>query len=286
MHANSIHHFSFSLNPLTDQSYDLNIQFLNDQDTIVSKITFTFLQAGKGKDTLWDVFTKNGHCKSSLLEHLFDKKDEKAAIQASVALKAAPPSGPVVFVLDLQEPHTHYSPCHNCTETIAKCEEIVCRYFQSQCKSAADSTLKRAKKMHALFHSSLPVDFILCEGSLKMDILKDGGFTEREKAFFQSKTGAIAFCQLTEFFMNAFKFGQITMGSTIRFSAERYLHPISNRFAAFQACQISTVLYPSLYKTIYSPSSEFAKALSAVFSVTGEYNNSTGITTLNIARKV
>src|SRR5262245_11371847 len=184
MYSNTIQSSSFSIVKENDQKYELNIQFWYDQKKLVSQKVFTFVQQLRGEGIIWDVFTKNGYCKTSLLDHLFEKKDEKEAQKASTLMQACQ-SGSFIMALDLQEQDTHYS----CEDTIAKCEQAVCQYFQSA--SAEQVAATRTRKFHKLFHSHLPVDFIFCEGSLKVDLLVSGGFANAEKDYFQkTKVGA------------------------------------------------------------------------------------------------
>ena len=63
-----------------------------------------------------------------------------------------------------------------------------------------------------------------------------------------------------------------------------YLKPISDD-KSFEPCQASTVFYPEDYKETYAPEGDFAKTLAPFFSVTGNFDPQTKITTLNMWRK-
>jgi hypothetical protein len=276
---------SFSLIPLNESAYELNVQFLNENGSSISEKKFTFLQqhpVEKGK--VLDVFTKNGSCGPAFLKHLFQKSDEQFAKKVSAKLNACTVSGPLTGVLDIKEPHTGYIPCSACEQNVAESEEVVCNFFS---KKEIDSSLSsHAKKIHSIFHSSLPVDFVICEGTLKTDLLKNGGFTDKEIEYFQNtSSGAISLCQCAEFFMNGLKLGQEAQNTSGYFQAEKFIKPISGKFACFLPYQSSTVFYPALYKDIYSPEGEFTQVLHPVFSVTSTFDEDTKITTLNVEKK-
>jgi hypothetical protein len=122
----------------------------------------------------------------------------------------------------------------------------------------------------------------LCEGSLKGDLLKLGGFSDREVEFLNSKQGASHFCQCAEFFMNGFKLGYSVCNDTTEFSGSKYIKPISGRFSAFKPQSISTVFYPAQYKEMYSPQGGYAQSLQPIYSVEGDYEESMQITTLHV----
>ena len=103
---------SFALAPLNGSAYELKIQFADDQEGLVSNKTFIFSQKVSPKEgEILDVYSQNGTCKDSILNHLFEKKDEKGIQKV---LKKPLPAGPTLLVLDLKDPHTQYSPCEEC----------------------------------------------------------------------------------------------------------------------------------------------------------------------------
>ena len=95
------------------------------------------------------------------------------------------------------------------------------------------------------------------------------------------------FCQLTEFFMNAFKFGQtISCASSPHvFTAEPYLADITGVFPQVFPCRFSHVLYPSSYQEIYAVDSPFFKKLLSIFSVVGQFDPSSQITTVVVQER-
>jgi hypothetical protein len=278
----SIHNTAFSIKGLNEKAYELSIEFLDENKQLLSDKKFTFKQESSVEEgTIWDVFTKNGTCSAGLPFTGADVQDTK---KAAKMLSDLLPSDPLVCVLDLKDPHTSYIPCSSCTQTIATCEEIVCDFFQQ--KTVDSSLSKHAKNMHALFQKSVPVDFVICEGSLKVDLLQQGGFTDKEVEYFQAtSSGKISFCKSAEFFMNGFKLGETAYSETASFPVDKFIKPLSKKFSSFQPHKTSTVFYPALYKDIYSPSGEFATVLEPVFSTSGNFDPSTKITTLSVEKK-
>lgn len=258
---NAISQCSFSLKSLHEQAYQLKVQFPNGSNKI-----FTFIQQSSlEKGEIVDIYSQNGACSASILNGLFQKKDVQG-IQKAVA-KLQEPLGPSVMALDLHDPNTGYV---DCQETIPVCEEAVCSFLK---ESTADGTTsKSAKKVHALFQKTL--DFVICEGSLKMDLLK--GFSPQQVDYFLSAPAS--FCQCAELFMNSFKFGQEVDGIL----AEKYIKSVSSKFSVFKPYEKSTVFYPAMYKEIYSVDGSFAKGLKPVFSVSGGFDAVSKITTISL----
>lgn len=256
---NAVSHCSFSLKSLHEQAYQLKVQFPDESDKI-----FTFIQQFPlEKGEIVDIYSQNGSCNSSILNGLFQKRDIQG-IQKAVA-KLQKTLGPTVMVLDLHDPNTGYV---DCEETIPLCEETVCSFL----KENKATTSKSAKKIHALFQETL--DFVICEGSLKMDLLK--GFSPQQVDYFLGDS--TSFCQCAEFFMNSFKFGQEVDGIL----AEKYIKSVSSKFSVFKPYEKSTVFYPSNYKPIYGIDKPFAKTLKPVFSVTGDCDEVSNITTISL----
>lgn len=288
----------FILEPVEEGGYELCIKFLDKTEGLVSAKKFTFSQAkpiqgskeeGKvsnddGKNAkkepveneLLDVYSQNGVCSPNVLTNLFSKGDEQGVKKAAQMLKASTFQGPTILVLDLKDPETGYK--ENAKETIVKCESAVCDFFKS--KTPSTEAGKHAKKIHG----SAP-DFVLCEGNLKMDLLKCGGFAASEIDYFHTPSGAKSFCQCAEFFMNAFKMGETAQGEKGALLADKYIVPVSGKFTSFKPCSKSTVLYPALYKDIYSVQGEFAKVLGTVYSVSGKYDLSSKITMMSVTKK-
>lgn len=267
---------SFQLTPLHESAYQLKIDFLNEQRAVVDGKEFTFIHdACPNEEKVYDVLTKNGKCHASILKKLFSNKDVDQAQQSALCLSTAP--SPLLWVLDLQHPQSGY--CKG--EPIKKNEEEVCQFFKASATGSNASA--PSKKLHGIFHQKLPMDFMLCEGSLKVDLLSKGGFTDQEAAYFHTKGGALDFCQTTEFFMNAFKLGHAAQAQAGSLSGHSFIYSLSEK--SFQPSKASTVLYPPFYKQIYAVDGHFAKTLGPVFSVSGGLDPSTEITVLNVEMK-
>ena len=267
----SVSNVLFSLAPVKQDAYELQIKFFDEKETLVSDKKFTFVQGKSGEGELFDVYSQNGTSVPNLLEHLFMNHDESGIKKAATKVKGA--KGPTILVLDLKDPVAGY----NANETVAKGEKMFCSFFQNK---PVDGTVSaRAKKIKSKIFCP---DFVLCEGALKMDLLKSGGFSVSEVDYFNSPKGAMSFCKCAEFFMNAFKFGQVAHGPNGEFLAAKYIVPING--AVFGPFAKSTVLYPKMYQELYSPKGEFALVLSSVFSVTGDFDKQSKITTLSVEK--
>lgn len=275
---------SFFINPLNESAYELTIQF-RDEKALHSESKFIFVQEPVKEGRIVDVFTKNGKCSPNLLANLFTANDLKEVKNAKKQLGGAV-SDPLVAVLDLKEPHNRYLPCHDTDcPTIAKCEEIVCDFLKG--KHGNSPLPSEAIEIGSYLQKDLTIDFMIKEGTLKKAILEKGGFTEAQAEYLNadSGAGAIGFCQVAEFFMNGFKTGQSVKTSSELFLPHAFIQPLSSKFEIFAACTVSTVFYPSLYKKIYSPTGEFATTLNSAFAVSGKFNKSTHITTLQVEKK-
>jgi len=285
---------AFILEPKKEGAYELQIQFLGSHDDLISTRNFIFTPQGpkatskeEGKvsfestlqgDELLDVYSQNGECSSpeKILKNLFSKRDIQDASAAGSVLKTSGFKGPTILVLDLKD----HDPTKGYKErtTIEKCEDVVCEFFK---RKALEGPAKAVQ-----FKSTLTPDFVLCEGRLKVDLLKCGGFTASEIEYFHTRSGATSLCQTAEFFMNAFKFGEKAVGEKGELLAERYIVPVSGRFSSFQPCTTSTVLYPPPYAKIYAVDGVYAKTIGTVFNVKGGVDAATKITTMSVARKV
>lgn len=266
MSVQSINKSTFSLTPLNESAYALNIAFSDKDGSLLSTKAFTFIQDPSAKEgEIFDIYSQNGACNRPL----FTTKDFKGLQLAASKLQLEKPKHPTVLVLDLKDSNKKYLEGFE----IAQHEAVVCDFFQN---GKIDPYLsKQAKKIVPLFQGTCPLDFVLCEGSLKKDLIHQFSDTQAEY-FLSSSEGPISFCQCAEYFMNGFKFGQEVTG----IPADHYIVPISNK--VFHPFQKSTVWYPALYKEIYSPEGEFAKTLKPVFSVSGAFDVKTQITQMSV----
>lgn len=287
---------AFFLAPASQGAYELQIQFLSSDDSPISSKKFTFTPtkgAGLAKDEgkvsksdalqsaeLLDVYSQNGECTvpEKLLKKLFGKRDVADVTAAAGVVKASGFEGPTILVLDLKDHEQGYR--DKAGATIAKCEQVACEFFKGK-------ALEKNAPAHAQnFKSKFNPDFVLREGTLKVDLLKTGGFTPAEVEYFHTRPGATSLCQTAEFFMNAFKFGEVAKGGSGEFFAGKYIEPVSGKFSSFQPCSVSTVLYPPPYAKIYAVDGVYAKTIAPVFHVKGGIDPVTNITTMSVARKV
>src|SRR5690348_1913727 len=248
---------SFQLTSLHESAYQLKVNFLSEKGAVVDGKEFTFVQDFYPEaEKICDVFTKNGTCNASILKKLFSNKDVAQAEQSAVCFSTPPKA--LLWVLDLKDPKSGYSNSH----PIKKNEEEVYQFFKAdKVNSTASSP---SKKLYEIFHRNVPMGFMICEGSLKADLLSKGGFTDPEVAYFNTHEGGLDFCQMAEFFMNAFKLGQEGKGQAGFLKGSSFIYPLSEK--PFQPSKVSTVLYPPFYKQIYAVDGQFAKTLGTVFS--------------------
>ncbi len=267
---------SFQLTSLHESAYQLKVDFLSEKGAVVGGKEFTFVQdLHPQEEKIYDVFTKNGTCNASILKKLFSNKDVGQAELSALCFSTPPRS--LLWVLDLKHPQTGY--CNS--NPIKKNEEEIYQFFKAGLANSKASA--PSKKLHGIFQQKLPMDFMLCEGSLKVELLSKGGFTDQEAAYFHTHSGGLDFCQLTEFFMNAFKLGHVAKAQAGSINGNAFIYSLSEK--PFEPSKISTVFYPPFYKEIYALDGQFAKTLGTVFSVSGGLNLLTEITTLNVEMK-
>lgn len=268
---------AFSIKPHHEDAYLLNIEFNGEKS---SHKEFTFIQESKSTETqIWDVLTKNGTLKKgNLINHLFRNKDVVQAQNIVNTLEDQKANGPHLVVLDLQDPTARYLPQNN---SIAAGESVVAEFLGSKVSKGSN----HPQAFLSLFKEKHPIQFMINEGSLKMDLLKKGGFSENEITYLNSVPAADTFCQITEVFMNAFKFGQSAKASGTCFQAKDYIKCLSENSEDFPTCQKSMVLYPPEYKDIYSPEGDFANKLSHSFAIKGGLSPETAITLWEVTKK-
>jgi|GEM_PF-2283514 len=273
---------SFSLISHNKAAYQLEIDFIDKAGSSLSKKQVNFAQdRAPVKERLWDVASINSKCGS----HLFEKSDF-APINAALAYytsSASLDTDPIIVTLDLKDTHDLYV-CTDCLEgAISTEEDAVCEFFRNPKLELPNKSTR--KKIHSLFHTVHPVDFVLREGSLKKGVLKKGLFSDAEADFFQNRGGK-AFCQLAEFFMNAMKLGYVARSSSGDFPLDEYVSCVSRAPIDFGPFATSTVLYPPVYGEMYSPTGAFFRTLRTVHCVDGAVDPKSGITTVNVAAKV
>ncbi|MFA6915778.1 MAG: hypothetical protein WC222_05230 [Parachlamydiales bacterium] len=262
---------------LNEYAYEVHIHFkLQNQSS--SEQVFVFKEEQKpSSGAVVDVFTKNAVCHKSLVKKIFTRKEVQEATDVVKQFQASQVEGTKVAVFDLQNPITRYLPAGE----IADCENVVQTFFTQKYLLAG-----HPKKVHELFQRELKVDYLLCEGSLKTDILMQGGLEDHQITYLNSSEGALGFCGFTEYFMHGLKLGHtITTPSKNTLEGSKYFKAIGTE-EAYKPRQSSTVFYPFQYRDMYSVTGKYAKSLADSFTVSGRYYESTKISILNTALKV
>lgn len=261
MSSLAISNSSFSLTPMNSEAYQLDVQFLDANQQVLSKKSSIFTQQSTPESgVILDVYSQNGVCSNGLFANpeqaLFQSKDEHGIKRAVKLLPSTEHAGPTVIVLDLKDPNKSYLD----RDAIAARESAVCDFLSAE--ATADDVLPRAMKIHKIFKEALPLDFVLCEGSLKHALLAN---LSEDEAGYLLQRDPLAFCKYTEYFMNAFKLGQSTKDLT----PVSFFKPVS-KVGAFKPQATSTVWYPKQYKDIYSVNGTFFQTMKPVFSVSGK----------------
>lgn len=262
-----------SINHLNENAYALNIEFENGHKEFVFE-----RKKQPQKNAVYDVFTKNGVCPSKtneLIKNLFRKDEHKEASLAHQQLQNDKADGCVVAVFDLQSKPKRYAP----NDEVAKCEVIVQDFFMQ----GPTKTNGYPKQLHTLFKDNLKVDYLLCEGSLKMALLTTG-FEDTEITYLNSKEGAMDFCGITEYFMTAFKMGfEVKTPNKSILVGESYFKGISTQ-ESYKPTLASTVYYPKSYEDMYALDGRYAQIMQNAFTVTGGFNTSTNISTITLEK--
>lgn len=285
MSINSISSASFNIEAYHDNAYALSIQFSNNENKKISEKSFIFTQTLPPQESkIWDVYTKNSTCHP--LKKIFRKPDVDQANlvfkhMTSLSLLPISSNEPLIATFDFQDSKSKYL---DALGSIAHSEVEICDFIKNKIAKGSEY----AKNIHSLFKNSIPLDFLMCEGSLKKDLLTKGGFAPEQIVYLNSSkgNGSKDFCQMAEFFMNGFKFGQSIQDNAAQFNGKDYIQPISNRFEAFKPGHVSTTFYPPEYKDMYALDGPFAEKLSSVFVKSGGFSESTQITTLKLQRKI
>ena len=178
---------TFAIGAVKEDIYELSIQFfdnINKSGDPVSTKTFTFCPLKSKKESkialeenperiqkeLLDVHTQNGYCRSKqLVKKMVGKSDRENLEHAQKLKKEWGLKARTLMVLDLQDERQGYR--ESTRSTIAKCEKFVCDFLKSKKSKKSDSAGAKALL-------SLALDYVLCEGSLKVDILQAGDFSK------------------------------------------------------------------------------------------------------------
>lgn len=296
----SINQVCFTTIPENPQVYKLKIGFLDETGTEISSCInpLVFRQERLAPQRVAvDFFTKNATSKtrkngSVNLNQLFSqvfgrsKRFDLEELSLAKTILSQPSITTLdaqrVIVLDLNDSRAKYANI----EQINACQNAIIENYLK-----ADTVAEKFLETHSLIKELSP-RFVIGEGPLKFKVLREPGiFTDEQEEFLTSREGRPYHCQLAEFVMNGFKFGQTTQiegRSDILFEANEYIHHIGNaQEASFQASQKSIVLFPPFYWDMYSGETDAAfvkaiKAINDVFHISLKGDPSTKITTMTI----
>ncbi len=261
---------SCSITALHESAFSLTVDCLG----LKKEFLFTSNHSSKPvkKSTVLDVITKNATCPSDpkKIRSIFKKEDLQEATNAVKHVAEEHLTGSIVAVFDFKDEKKGYLP----NEKVAASEVAMQSFLTSPWGPKG-----LAKEMHTLFNKTLGVDFMLCEGSLKMDILPS--FTEEQISHLNT-TGAQFFCGVTEYFMTAIKMGYEVKTPQTVLDNNHYFKPLKADLKNYVKSEKSVVLYPSSYKQMYSIESPYAKNMSQIFKVEGSCNEATEMTALTL----
>lgn len=270
MSAEAISKVSYGLESLNEVAYNLVVNFHAKDGSLHSRKVIQFQQqCPQQVGTVTDVITKNSLCQI----FSFEKREVQEAKKVMSMVQADAP-GPFVAVFDFKDPTYGYG--NHSHPSILQNEDAAVNFFANPLPAGSKKSLK---DIHGLFHSAHPIDFILCEGSLKTDILTK--FEDKQIEFLNSKDFTEGFCICAEYFMHGFKQGQAPNDM----QPLKYFKAVSKQTQTYAAQTDSKVFYPPLYKDTYGPYSDFVKSLMPIFNVVSKANLCNGIVTLSVRKK-
>ncbi len=291
MSLNPITSASFHIEALHPQAYALSVHFLDKNKQKLSEKIFTFLAPVYGQETkIWDVYTHNGSCQNNSIKRtakwlnmLFDQEElaEVKNVSSHIKLQKLKFFSQDALMATLDLPHSEdkirYLPQKSSDPNIIqKAEEVVCEFI----KSGKSGVSHPAQEVFSLFKTDVPLDFVFCEGSLKKDLLEQGGLTDDQMEYLNSKQGSQDFCACAEYFMTALKLGQSVQGMFPQFNVFNYVKPVSNKCEAFQPAGTCVVFYPQKYQQMYACDGNIVQGLASVYDIASSYSEQTKITTL------
>ena len=220
--------------------YALDVDFF-DGVTPRLKVIFQRSVGGAGTvGTVVDIASVNAkaHAKSKDTINKAFRPEDLADIEGSLAYTAeerAKDATQTVAVFDLQD-HSHF---YGDLAEIEKAEkDIIARLSASSAQGSGT-----IDKVRQCFIDN-GVVFLVREGALKATILQSASLLKPEHLAFFKGHGQ-AFCQFTEFFMNAMKFGDEVVTDP-NLVLGTYLEPLQGS-ADFTPCSRSIVAYPPSY---------------------------------------
>jgi hypothetical protein len=163
----------------------------------------------------------------------------------------------ILFVLDLKqftENNEHATYANR--QSIEASEQEMLNFLSSGNQAASS----KAHEFRTLLLSTA-INYVILEGGLKAAFLEEDFLSEAEKQFLQTRgTGCVSFCQLIEFFLNAFKRGEevtLKIGDTNTpviqkktYGKAPYLKKLNETAPDYVPTEISHTLYPAAYYDI------------------------------------
>lgn len=268
-----------TLNPEKNDGYNVYINFHTQSNQVYQKkltIIKEYPEKILSKTPVLDMYSYNGISSSKTNTLLNDKNfsnnkscKETVAVMEKI-LQQKNSKHQILFVLDLKDfPNNPNESSYKNIETIKKSEKNFLDLFTGN----KNTSKKNALEFKEILTSAL-CDYVILEGSLKADFIGDNALSKQEKEFLQSKgVGSSSFCQLIEFFMNAFKRGEKVIvkkqhESPTVFSAKTYLKKLNPKALDYEPTNQSRTIYPEDYYDI-ATQGIYTKAMknSTLFSV-------------------
>lgn len=246
---------NFSLSKLSESSYSVTASLTDNQGRSTSKDSFTFTSSRLGMVSevpAHDIASINANIdlgKAPKMASVFNKT-ALSEIDTFLSRKLAllPQERDTLMVVDIRSKHRGYSLDSSDQERLLAAEDAVVGFMSSPITTEPQSNAERFKHRAR----EVGVTFALMEGSLKARILSAASLSPGLLEHLTSREGAADFCQFTEFFMNAAKFGQTCQGSTSAFQLNpiEYIQPLSTAgqvVSSWTPHSDSTVHYPESY---------------------------------------
>ncbi|MDP3561945.1 MAG: hypothetical protein Q8R83_07195 [Legionellaceae bacterium] len=250
--------------------YKIYINFYSDEakQSLVSRRKLTITKEhglhAKTGSPVYDIYSYNGNSTSKISKLLNDKNFSKETVEECKATieafnkrtQQADMDSQVLFVLDIKNfPKHPHDRSYSDKRSIDESENKILEFL----KSDHDKGSQQAKAFRSLLLST-PLQFVILEGGLKAAFIEDNFLSDAEKLFLQTKgVGNLSFCQIIEFFLNAFKRGeQVTVkkysdsGAIEKSTYDRtpYIKKLSEKGPDYVPTDISHTIYPLAYNHV------------------------------------
>ncbi len=248
-------------------SYKIYIHFYSDAEKqhLVSRKKLTITKDHPEMPLLgkpvFDVYSYNGVSTSKPSKLLNERNFSTTTLEECHATldifkRTKVSESQVLFVLDLKNfPQHENDKNYSHRSSIEDSEAKLLSFLKiGHAKSSQQANLFR----EMLF--SIPLSYVILEGRLKATFIEDDFFSEAEKIFLQTRgIGCQSFCQIIEFFLNAFKRGEsvtcktnLSSGEIKRKTYDRtpYIQKIDETQPDYEPADISHTIYPPAYYEI------------------------------------